>query len=201
MSIPTPLTAGGLCLVVGLLASPGATADVHPPRAPSAASAPEATCHGEPATIVVTYSYSGIESGTPDRDVVVIKKDANVLEFWAAGGDDVVCLRQGANDDEDAPPTARGGSGDDLLIARAAPYHPHLEGGPGADVLIGSPGFDYLRGGAGPDRIFGYRHYDSLFGEEGDDLLNGGYGDDRGDGGPGRDRCYRVEDRISCSPR
>lgn len=200
MRVPTPLSAAGLFLVAGLLAIPTATADVHPPRASRTAAAP-ATCHGEPATIVITYSENGIESGTPDRDVVIIKKRANVLEFWAYGGDDVVCLRQGANDDEDAPPSVFGGAGDDLLIAKAAPYKPHLEGDHGADVLVGSPGFDYLMGGAGPDRIFGGGAYDILRGGAGDDLLDGGRGNDWGYGDDGRDRCPRVENRTSCSPR
>ena len=187
MRVTAALVVNTLCVVLGLSATP------------TAATAPAAQrCHGERATIVISYSQDGIESGTPQRDVVIIEKHANVLEFLAGAGDDVVCLRQGANDDEDAPPTVYGGRGDDLLIATEAPYSPHLRGDRGADVLIGSPGFDYLVGGPGPDRLFGGGDRDILSGDDGDDVLQGGRGDDEGDGGTGRDLCRKIEDRTSC---
>ncbi|WP_051328941.1 calcium-binding protein [Geminicoccus roseus] len=59
----------------------------------------------------------------------------------------------------------------------------HLNGGPGADVLVGTPRDDYIRGST----MVGGDRGDILRGLGGDDSLNGGLGSDRLEGGDGLD--------------
>jgi Ca2+-binding RTX toxin-like protein len=125
----------------------------------SAARAAGETCHGRPATIVVTSS-TPVE-GTDGNDVIVVTT-RKPTTIDAMGGDDFICGGPGADD-------ISGGTGNDFI-----------NGGDGNDVLAGESTFqtsptapaddnDDVRGGHGNDEIVD---------DWGDDLLVAGRGHD-----------------------
>lgn len=77
----------------------------------------------------------------------------------------------------EAPESAIGGSGDDLIVGNAA--NNTLDGGPGNDNLLGGPGVDTLTGGPGDDLLDGGEGNDLLDGGEGNDDLRGAAGNDQ----------------------
>ncbi len=91
--------------------------------------------------------------------------------------------------------SARGGSGDDLIIGNAADNS--LAGNAGKDDLFGGGGGDNLDGGASDDAVFGGAGNDTvadtgggvnyLRGDEGDDRITGGAGFDDANGNMGND--------------
>lgn len=118
------------------------------------------------------------------------------IEVYGDGGDDTI----------DCANFAKGGPGNDTLIACGSAY---LDGGDGDDVITGGVGtFNRLFGGAGDDTIEGGSGNDNIWGNAGADVISafggndviyggddgdtiyGGNGDDRIYGGAGRDTLY-----------
>lgn len=157
--------------------------------APVSATTP--TCFGKPATI----TGSGYVRGTAERDVIVVTRGS---EVHARGGDDLVCgafLAYGGRGDDhlryagDASDgELAGGTGDDVVVWRAAGWG-ELLGGGGDDVLRARGGDQLLSGEAGRDLLRAGAGDDLVFGGPGPDDLHGGTGTDHGDGGPGDDTC------------
>ena len=94
---------------------------------------------------------------------------------------------------------ARGGSGDDVLIA--ASTSSVLLGGGGNDELFGGPGADAMYGGNGADSLIGGAGNDFVFGEAGDDAIDGGPGHDSFGGGDGNDTIFNADasaENVDC---
>jgi len=94
----------------------------------------EASCLGQPATIVGTEGRDRVE-GTQRGDVIVTLGGDDLID--GRGGDDLICSGEG-NDQIVA------GDGDDVI-----------EGGDGNDRIFAGPGDDIVYGGGGVDLCFG----------------------------------------------
>ncbi|MEP9364555.1 calcium-binding protein [Nocardioides sp. CN2-186] len=173
------------------------------PAAPAGAA--DETCHGVPATIVVTGVSPGSlgADGTEGDDVIVVAT-SDYLHVFALGGNDLVC--NGANTYTDA------GAGDDVVwggstdtgISSNGLYggfgNDQLYGGPGRDDMTGGPGDDVLSGGAGNDELAGGDgnrsdlaadpDHDSVDAGPGDDTVYDDVADDEFHGGDGHDTFY-----------
>jgi hypothetical protein len=131
----------------------------------------QASCEGEPATIVGTNNGETI-IGTEGRDVIAALGGDDTVE--GLGGNDHICGDIGFN-----------GEGNDILHGGAG--NDRLSGGGGSDDMFGDDGFDELVAGAGNDRLSGGAGNDQLFGHDGDDEMNGGAGNDFINGLEGND--------------
>ena len=159
------------------------------PAAPAPAMPAAPSCFGERATIVDLREGATV-TGTPGRDVIVVRADANVN---AGGRNDLICghgdLRGAAGDDRISMRghpngelnfvQAFGGPGDDE-IHRDEPrtsdphFFIHSYGGPGDDELFGGPNPDVLVGGPGNDHVLGHGLNGVLVGGPGIDNFVGG---------------------------
>src|SRR5437763_1778002 len=160
--------------------------------AASSHAAVEATCMGEPATIVGTENSDTL-NGTEGEDVIAGLGGDDTIS--AGGGSDFVLADPG-NDRIDG-----GGSSGDTIDFAASPRRvsvnlgsgkasgfgadvvtgfEHVAGTKYADVLTGNAAANRLQGGAGNDRLLGGGGRDTLTGQQGRDFA---------DGGPARDIC------------
>lgn len=113
----------------------------------SAHTAPSATCHGLPVTLVVD---GGAATATPGADVIRMTGPATVR---AGAGPDIICGSAG-------PDRIDAGSGDDVVLGaggddtiRAGAGRDHVYGEGGADRIRGGPQADVLVPGGGRDRV------------------------------------------------
>jgi RTX calcium-binding nonapeptide repeat (4 copies) len=145
-----------------------------------------ASCQGNPPTIVGTNGSDAI-TGTTGNDVIVGLGGDDTVR--GGGGHDVVCGGGGGDrlHGRRGHDVLSGGVGPDRL--RGGSRHDALKGGHGRDRLRGGQGHDALRGGRGRDRLRGGSGDDALRGGRGRDRLRGRSGDDVLRGGRGRDRC------------
>lgn len=175
----------------------------------SARASLEASCHGQPATVVGSNrNDSFLDQETSDgpnsplrnhdvvvlgggRDTVYLSGEATSLTICGGSGNDRLIV-YGANFGKDY---FYGQSGDDTLGNGAHPdeLQPKtwltLSGGPGRDALYGSYLKDRLFGNGGDDIAEGGEGPDLIEMGSGDDLAKGQEGKDRIDGGTGDDRC------------
>lgn len=170
------------------------------------------TTYGFNATADRPY-YAAIDAATPLVFAVWDGAGHDTLDFSGYAQAQTIDLRQGAFSDVGGwrhnvsiavgavIEEARGGSGNDVLIANDD--HDALIGGAGADRITGGAGNDHLygggrtaipgdgndsiAGGAGSDYIQGNGGRDTLLGGDGSDRILGGQGDDSVDGGAGND--------------
>lgn len=175
---------------------------------PSSAAAAVPTCHGKPATMVLSNVHvSGISpmQGTPGDDVIVVKDDGtrHTYSLDTGAGNDTVCggrpfarVDLGPGDDwfqgGSLAESVDGGDGNDTLYGNGG--DDTLWGGAGDDTVKGGSGDDRLDGRGGLDEDTSQPQSDALFGGSGDDtLLFGAPSDfsvadtDTGDGGSGHD--------------
>ena len=97
----------------------------------------------------------------------VSKEQLESTVFDLGGGDDKLIV----DPNVDANITARGGSGDDVMIGGSG--DDRFDGGSGDDRLIGRDGNDTLNGGAGDDYLRGDRGRDNLDGGAGTNTVLG----------------------------
>ena len=98
------------------------------------------SCAGENATIVGSPDVSPLE-GTPGRDVIVTNGSKNT---YARGGDDLVCVTDGANPDAFAFLDAGDGADDVRVTSTNAMSTTRVCLGDGPDQFNGGPGVDVL---------------------------------------------------------
>lgn len=146
---------------------------------PPAQAAP--TCFGERATIVGSPNDDDELTGTPNADVIVGLGGNDIIR--GRGGSDLICGGSGQD-------SVSAGGGNDRVRGSE-----HARGGPGDDRMIASSqGFFTLMGGAGDDRLIARRSSGELdqsgaelFGGRGSDHLEGGSAPEHFWPGPGRD--------------
>jgi Ca2+-binding RTX toxin-like protein len=159
----------------------------------------DATCHGEPATVVGT-SERDFEGGTPNDDVATMRGSAD--RFAGFHGDDLICgddgndlLLPGRGNDK-----ANGGSGRDVVAEEVRSGSDLIYGGRNRDILRARGGSDRVRAGAGPDLLVAGSGRDELYGWTGDDVLKATGDDgfeDYLEGGPGHDTCHVRADDVT----
>lgn len=132
---------------------------------PPAAAQSDATCLGEPVTLVAVVGVATV--GTEGDDVILGTEGPDIID--GLGGNDVIC----------------GLGGDDII--RGQRGRDRIDGGPGADTLRGGRQGDDLHGGRGADEIWGQRGQDVIDGGRGHDTIRGGRGADAVSGGSGGD--------------
>ena len=98
--------------------------------------------------------------------------------LWGSGGDDT--LTGGGDRDH-----MNGGPGADMIVGNGG--NDTLFGGSGNDTMLGNGGADVLYGQRDDDSLKGGIGNDTILGDDGDDILNGGDGDDTLTGGNGAD--------------
>ena len=169
------------------------------------ATAADESCHGVPATIVVSDQSpdSPAPEGTEGDDVIVVTT-TDFVHVYALGGDDLVC--NGANtytDAGDGDDVVWGGSTDSIYSGNGlygGAGNDQLYGGPGRDDMTGGPGDDVLSGGAGNDELAGGDgnrsnlaadpDHDSVDAGPEDDTVYDDVADDEFHGGDGHDTFY-----------
>lgn len=166
---------------------------------------PDATCHGQTATIIGTGGNDVISDETTDlgrNPVIVLGEGADELRVGlsyasldsltvcAGPGDDSVEVYGGVGGR--AEMLLDGGTDDDFVGYNGDSFYPNVAsmtviGGEGDDELRGGNDDDRLSAGRGDDRVYGVGGIDRIVGGAGDDSLHGERGSDTLLGGRGFD--------------
>jgi len=187
--------------LTGVLAIGCASATLATAEEPS----PDATCHGQAATIIGTGGNDVISDETTDlgrNPVIVLGEGADELRVGlsyasldsltvcAGPGDDAVEVYDGVGGRADM--LLDGGTDDDFVGYNGDSFYSNVAsmsviGGDGDDELRGGNDDDRLNAGRGDDRVYGVGGIDRIVGGEGDDSLYGERGSDTLLGGRGFD--------------